>query len=129
LLVQTQQQAADASRERREQQRFDTFCQHRDRAFERDAEFAAYDQPANLRATRQAVTDALSVYGIQTPADGEPHQVETFRWQLAQLPDELTASQRQAVHDGFYELLLVLAEAVAQPLDGEDALTQAEQGL
>ena len=50
------------------------------------------------------------------------------RWTLTQLPECLTEQEREEVVQGCYEMLMVLAEAVAQPLGSEFATSQARRG-
>ena len=50
------------------------------------------------------------------------------QWALAPLPD-LTEQERKDVSLGCYEMLMVLAEAVAQPLPGESPVRQAREAL
>ena len=48
---------------------------------------------------------------------------------LAPLPESLTEQEREDVARGCYEMLMVLAEAVAQPLPGESRIAQAREAL
>jgi tetratricopeptide (TPR) repeat protein/tRNA A-37 threonylcarbamoyl transferase component Bud32 len=65
--------------------------------------------PPTSGPTRQAAEKALAVYGRR---DGDD-------WQLGDLPAALTAAEQAEVRDGFYELLLVLAGAVASEGAGQ----------
>lgn len=119
LLELNRRQATVAQHAIDQKNRFVKFCTLRDIALECDAEFAAFDQPANIQATRTAACNALQVYG----------KVEDDRWIFGDRPRELQPDQLRVLADGVYELMLVLAEAVARPLPGEDAKVQAERGL
>ena len=69
------------------------------------------------RAPRRA---ALGVFAQSGAGDA---------WTLPALPETLTPKEQTEIVEGCYELLLVLAEAVAEPLPGEDAVRQAGLGL
>jgi tetratricopeptide (TPR) repeat protein len=73
-----------------------------------------------VKATRRATRAALGVFATEGPDDS---------WTLPPLPEALTPRERDGVAEGCYGLLLVLAEAEAQPLPGEDPHRQADRGL
>ena len=50
-------------------------------------------------------------------------------WTFLPLPRPFSPQEQADIGDGCYELLLVLAAAVAEPLPGEDAVLQADRGL
>ena len=50
------------------------------------------------------------------------------QWTLARLPESLTEQEREDVVRGCYEMLMVLAEAVAQPLPGESSTVASSRG-
>jgi tetratricopeptide (TPR) repeat protein/tRNA A-37 threonylcarbamoyl transferase component Bud32 len=54
---------------------------------------------------------------------------EDDRWTFGPPPRTLTRSEQAEIRDGCYELLLVLADGVAQPLAGEDPVVQAGRAL
>ena len=54
---------------------------------------------------------------------------EEVGWQLAPLPESLSSKQQEEVGLGCYEMLMVLAEAVARPLPDESAMQQARKAL
>ena len=54
---------------------------------------------------------------------------EDDAWSLAPLPASYAAAEREEVASGCYLMLMVLAEAVARPLPGEDPRPQAAKAL
>src|SRR4029077_13029122 len=50
-------------------------------------------------------------------------------WSFTSLPPTLTRQEQVEIGDGCYELLLVLADAVAQAMPGQDQVLQADRGL
>ena len=60
--------------------------------------------PANLDLTRKAAEEALGVFA---------HRQHEDDWVLDPLPASLDGPQQVEVKEGCYELLLVLADAVA----------------
>jgi eukaryotic-like serine/threonine-protein kinase len=54
---------------------------------------------------------------------------ENDAWSLAPLPASYSAAEREEVTSGCYLMLMVLAEAVARPLPGEDPRPQAAAAL
>ena len=50
-------------------------------------------------------------------------------WTFLPLPRPFSPQEQAEIGDGCYELLLVLAEAVAEALPGEDKVLQADRGL
>src|SRR5262249_55838628 len=85
-----------------------------------ETRFTGLDLPANLQATRAAVREALRVFAGAGPDDDRAP---------AALPATLSPGEQSEVNEGCYELLLILAEAVAQPMPGQAATPQARQGL
>jgi tetratricopeptide (TPR) repeat protein len=104
----------------RDWQRYRLFLQRRNEAFFRATRFTGLDLPANLQATREAVRAALGVFAVAVAGDD---------WTLPALPATLSPQEQAEIAEGSYELLLVLADAVAQALPGEDAIFQAGRGL
>jgi tetratricopeptide (TPR) repeat protein len=104
----------------RERQRLQRFLRLRGQAFLGLASFTGLDQPTNLQATRSAVREALRVFAEERPDE---------EWSVRALPAALTAREQTEVLEGCYELLLVLADAVGQPLPEEDPKQQAALGL
>lgn len=80
--------------------RLEQFARGRDEALLRDSGFLG-DPAENRRAAHDAALTALAVFGNgQPPGKG---------WNLAALPAELAERDGQAIREGCYELLLVLA--------------------
>src|SRR5205823_6325377 len=73
-----------------------------------------------VEAARTAARAALELFAA--PGHGDT-------WALAPLPASLSPEERAEVESGCYELLLVLAEAVAQPRPGEDPRRQVDDAL
>ena len=90
--------------------RREAFLRLRDEALFHDTQFTGLELPGNVEATRAAARQALALFPGPTPAS-------------------LTDRGREEVAEGCYELLLVLAEAEAQPMPGEDPATQAGRAL
>jgi len=120
LLAQVEQGIQAEEHQRQDQRRYDLFLQRRNEAFFHETQFTGLDLPANLQATRAAVQEALRLFAVPGAGDS---------WTQSELPASLAPSERDAIVAGCYELLLVLAEAVAQTLPGEDAGVQADRGL
>ena len=78
-------------------------------------------QPKTWRVVRKSTMAALQLFA----ADG----LSGKEWTMARLPECLTEPEREEIVRGCYEMLLVLAEAVAQPLPGESATAQAHEAL
>jgi serine/threonine protein kinase/Tfp pilus assembly protein PilF len=86
------------------QTRYAEFRKKRDEALFHESQFTGLAPAANVRATRRAARQALDLFASGI---GEGPDIATDR----------------------YELLLILARAVAEPLEGEDAATQATAAL
>jgi serine/threonine protein kinase/tetratricopeptide (TPR) repeat protein len=84
--------------------RFHRFLDYLKGALYRDTQFTGVTLPANLELTRKAATAALEVFARRQSTDD---------WELGELPAELTKDEQSEVRNGCYELLLVMAEAVA----------------
>ena len=106
LLDRARQEIARQQDARRAEERRRQFAEQRDEALFHATAFTGLDPAAGLRATRQAARQGLALYALDRPARLEAE-----------------------VRAGCYELLLVLAEALAQPLSGEDAAAQARKAL
>ena len=95
---QAEQQARDEV-----QARYRRFLDRRKEALFRDTQFTGLMLPTNLDLTRKAAEERIGIFAHRGPGgDWEPGD-------LSALP----AEQRAEVVEGSYELLLVLAEAVA----------------
>jgi len=100
---QAERQANEAVRKR-----YRLFLDRRKEALFRDTQFpsgvAGLAGATNPDLTRKAAEEALAVFA-QPGHEGE--------WKLGDLPAALSSEQRAEVGEGCYELLLILAEAVA----------------
>jgi tetratricopeptide (TPR) repeat protein len=86
------------------QQRYRLFLDRRKEALFRDTQFTGLMLPLNLDLTRQAAEEALAVFA---------HRQQGNDWTLGNLPASLSKEERSEIEEGCYELLLVLAEALA----------------
>ena len=77
------------------------------------------DSADNLRVIRQSARAALELFA----ADGR----QGDEWRLQPWPPSLTEPERNEVALGCYEMLMVLADAVSQPLPGESPIRQARK--
>jgi tetratricopeptide (TPR) repeat protein/tRNA A-37 threonylcarbamoyl transferase component Bud32 len=111
------QDEADLSRDRERQR---DFIARRNEAFRRVARYTGVDLPSDVQATRTAAQAALAVFADPGPDD---------RWTFARLPRTLPPDEQVRIQDDCYELLLVLADAVKEPMAGEDPVVQAGRGL
>jgi tetratricopeptide (TPR) repeat protein len=115
----TQRLLNEAAEGRHAREQYARFLRARDEALFYESEFTGLDWTANQGAMRRAAREALDLFGLATgtpaaaPWDG-PHY---------------SAGERVEVAAGCYELLLLLAEAVAQPQGAEDPRRQAEEAL
>ena len=89
--------------------RYQRFLEQRDEALFHATLFTGLDLATNLARTRTAAREALGQFGVGDRPRKAP----------ALPASGLTEPQRAEVMAGCYELLLVLAEAVAHPLPGE----------
>jgi eukaryotic-like serine/threonine-protein kinase len=101
-------------------ERYDEFFNRREEAFFLDTELTSLNPSDDLVGIRGSALAALKVYAAE--AGGAD------RWSLAPLPD-LTEQERTDVRLGCYEMLMVLAEAVARPVPGESPAGQAREAL
>jgi tetratricopeptide (TPR) repeat protein len=99
---------------------FDRFVQFRHEAQVRDTQFTGVGQLRDPIATRKAARAALDEFA-RPRADGD--------WEPADLPPSLSPQDRAEIERGRHELLLIWADAMAQPAPGEDPRRQAEQAL
>jgi serine/threonine protein kinase/predicted Zn-dependent protease len=77
--------------------------------------FTGVDLPTNLAVTQKAAIAALASFGIEAESGAGP----------VQGVEALTPEQSEKITTGCYELLLVLAEAVARQEDRPDHTTRA----
>ncbi len=97
------------------------FRRLRDDAVFRDAQFSGPESnPDQTSLTRTAASAALAVFA---PSHGDNPGLLTV------LPPSFTPDQRLEVNTGCYLMLMVLSEAIARPLPGEQAPHQAGEAL
>jgi serine/threonine protein kinase/predicted Zn-dependent protease len=115
-LKHADQQASLAARDR-----FQKFLRLRDDALFWDTQLIHSDAPESAELIRKSARAALELFasGV-TKAD---------EWAITELPRFLTDQQNDEVRNGCYEMLMVLAEAVAEPLPGESPSRQARAAL
>ena len=118
----------EASRRAKEKLALDTsrellreFFSLRDDALFQDTELTSLDPLENVAVVRKSSLAALNVFA----EDGQ----QDLRWCLAPLPDSLDPQERENVILGCYEMLMIRAEAIAQPLPGESATVQARAAI
>jgi eukaryotic-like serine/threonine-protein kinase len=90
--------------------RFDRFVDFRDEALFLDSRFGGLDTGNALDATCRTARAGLGVFGLGAAND---------EWVLAALPPSLSPEGQDEVKTGFYELLLILADAVSQLPDDQ----------
>jgi tetratricopeptide (TPR) repeat protein len=120
LFARASELSAQIDRTLADQARYRRFIELRDEAFYRDTEFTGLDGPGNLKTTRDSARAALAVFA----ADDRYDALAPGR-----RPSALSPKEWATVAEDCYELLLVLAEAVAQPRPEEDHRQQADEGL
>jgi eukaryotic-like serine/threonine-protein kinase len=104
-----------------DRERLREFLSRRDDALFQDTELTSLDPLENVAVVRKSSLAALRVFA----ADGQGD----LQWSLARLPDSLSQQERESIVLGCYEMLMILAEAVAQPLPGESATVQARKAI
>jgi tetratricopeptide (TPR) repeat protein len=124
LLVQVERGIEDDAHQQEDQHRHGVFLQRRNQAFFLETHYSGLDLPTNMQNTRAAARAALAVFA--RPGQG-PGQEDD--WTLPPLPATLSPHDRAEIVEGCYELLLILAAAVAEPLPGEEPKPQAALGL
>jgi tetratricopeptide (TPR) repeat protein len=108
--------------QQRDRERLQKFRERRNDALFYATLYTGNDQATSLGETRTAALEALALFGAAPGAGGAP-AVDSPHFQ---------AEERDEVVAGCYELLLVLAEATAQPLPGQspaEGRRQAEQAV
>jgi tetratricopeptide (TPR) repeat protein/tRNA A-37 threonylcarbamoyl transferase component Bud32 len=99
--------------------RYQAFHRHRHDALLYGSHFAGEDVPGQLRRARQAARQGLAAFGLDAdPAAGLALDTHAYR-----------PGQPEEIRDGCYELLIILASALAEPQPGEDPSAQARQAL
>ena len=98
---------------------FRRFLGFRDEALFLDSRFGGLDTENALEATCRTARAGLEVFGVGVAGD---------KWALAPLPPSLSSEEQDEVKAGFYELLLILADAISQSKEGETE-QQAQKAL
>ncbi len=99
--------------------RLAAFQRSYDEAVFYQSQYTGLEPEANLRASRDAARQALAQF---EPKGGSGDG-------LALPPGAFDASEVEAVTERYYELALILADATAQPIAGEDPVAQARESL
>lgn len=155
LLEQARRGQAEQLAIRNDQARYEEFVNRRDDAFFYESQFTGLELAANQEATRAAARIALDVFGL-APGLASASQAAGHESHQAALPSDRTYGSAEdqpirANHSGYekqalqrlhlgdadkvkiatscYELLLILAEAVAQPLASEEPTEQARDAI
>ncbi len=120
LIALLEKSQDDRARNEAIQSKLSSFRTLRRRAQLLDAQLVGIGEFRDIQGLRQVIRDALAIFGGTDPA---------LHPETAKLPALLTQSEQSEIRKGRYELLLILAEAVARPIAGEDPRRQAEAGL
>jgi len=124
LLRQTSQQRKDS-------ERWQHFRQRHNEALFQATLFTGSDLASALQETRTAALGALALFGVTLESPPAPSSAESARGLDVDSP-YYSQQQKAEIVAGCYELLVVLADAVAQPLPGRlpaDKGRQAEEAL
>jgi serine/threonine protein kinase/tetratricopeptide (TPR) repeat protein len=121
LLTQARGRRAEHDARNAFRDHYRDFQERADNALFSDSQFTGLGSVENVRLIRDLASKALEVFAVDGTAGD--------RWQLATLPASLTAQERENVLLGCYEMLLVYAEAVSQPLTDETKASQARAAL
>jgi serine/threonine protein kinase/Tfp pilus assembly protein PilF len=121
LRREEQTRAADQIARQAAQDGYQEFLDRRDEAFFQDTQYANSDPAENVARIREAARAALEVFAAARGKDGD--------WTISVPAVHLTQQQVDHIKRGCYEMLLVRAEAAAQPLPGESPAQQARAAL
>jgi tetratricopeptide (TPR) repeat protein len=100
-------------------ERLAAFQRSYDEAVFYQSQYTGLEPEANVRASRDAARQTLEQF---EPEGGSGQGLD-----LA--PRAFDASEAAAITERYYELALILAEATAQPMAGEDPVAQARKAL
>ena len=112
---------ADQQAKAMDQDRYRQFIRRHDDALFEATQITGLDSADSLRVIRQSARAALELFAAEGQQGDE--------WRLQPWPPSLTEPERNEVALGCYETLMVLADAVSQPLPGESSVRQAEEAL
>ena len=121
LLEEARRRRDDRDARQDDRNRYEDFRKRRYDALFQDTQLTGLDRSENVTLIRKASLSALELFAL----DGR----KGADWALAPLPASLTEQERHEVVLGCYEMLMVLAESVSQPLDGESVAGQAKEAL
>jgi eukaryotic-like serine/threonine-protein kinase len=111
-----ERQAEEAARDRYRQ-----FIRRHDDALFEDTQLTGLDPAESLKVIRKSARATLAIFAGDEWREDE--------WTLQPLQPSLSPQQQNEVTLGCYEMLMVLADAVSQPLPDESADRQAEAAL
>jgi tetratricopeptide (TPR) repeat protein len=117
LLAEANQQLARQAERQEAQARYQRFQQLRDDTLFYSTLVSGVDTAESLKATRRTAREALALFGI--PEQAAPGPVA--------LAAGFTDAEKADINEGCYELLLMLADAVAQPVPPQGAAESREQ--
>jgi tetratricopeptide (TPR) repeat protein len=121
LLEQALRRRADRASRASARQRLQDFFRRRDEALFLDVELTGPDSTGDVQAVRESARAALDIFAAAgTEGDG---------WTLAPPTSSLPEPERDEVIPGCNEMLMVLAEATAQPRPGESPQRQAREAI
>ena len=123
LLKEVANELSVEADQRASRARLQQFAVHRDEAQFLGTLYTGMDLAANLEAARAAVKNALEVYGVPESGKGEPR-----------FDEYLTAAQKSDVRADCAQILLILAETLAQGATGlgpkpDEKTRELEQAL
>jgi serine/threonine protein kinase/Tfp pilus assembly protein PilF len=119
MLGQVDLKIADRTSREGARARFAVFQRYYDEAVFYQSQYTGLEPEANHRASRAAARRALEQFEPTSGADAG----------LAYAPDHFDLAEIGVITTRYYELSLILAEALAQPLPGENAVEQARTAL
>ena len=108
---------AQATRQVTDREHYQQFLHARDEALFQATLFTGTDLASSLQKTRAAALAALGLYGVTPESDRK----------LTLEGTALDRHEQAEVRVGCYEMLLVLADAVAQPLPGQTEVDSRQQ--
>lgn len=101
------------------------FFQFRDEALFHGMVFTGVELPANVAVTKSACQNALAVFGVTRLPTSSP-EGRGAKEQVLTFPKHFSTQRRQQCAASCYELLLIWAEAEAQPRAGQQAPTRSQ---
>jgi tetratricopeptide (TPR) repeat protein/tRNA A-37 threonylcarbamoyl transferase component Bud32 len=119
MLTQARHKANEQKALRMARQLLEQFRRRRDDALFHESQFTGLDLASGQEAARTTAREALRLFDLGEQARPAP------AWHDIPFNDE----EKEEISAGCYDLMLVLAEAVARPLAGEDACRQGEAAL